>query len=158
MECGICYNTVLEENFKVFDCKHSICKCCFSKLMSYTCPFCRKPIPSCFDQLLPSIDDDIFPFDDDIVPNVVNSRATRRNRRRRRTIILNNHPITPVVNISIEEINQIEHQISYNTTGNNDNNTSKESFSDKNKQIQRSKRNRWRNSLVHQQGNLMINF
>ena len=89
MECGICYNSVPEENFKVFECNHSICKCCFSKLLSYTCPFCREPIPSYFDQLLPSNEDiDFFSeYNNEEFEPII--RSTNRRRRRRRSTNLN---------------------------------------------------------------------
>lgn len=160
MECGICYNSVPEENFKVFECNHSICKCCFSKLLSYTCPFCREPIPSYFDQLLPSNEDiDFFSeYNNEEFEPII--RSTNRRRRRRRSTNLNIQNTVnnnAYINVSIEEMEQITQQISNEVDNNSIINNINHSISDNNKQIRRSKRNRWRNSRGHQ-GNFMINF
>lgn len=167
MECGICYDTVPEEKFKVFECNHSICKCCFSKLRSCTCPFCRTPIPSYFDQLLPSFetdDENIFLlsniYDDDNIIYIPRLRNTRRRRRR------NNHRNTQSneqttnnipINLTPEELQDINHQISTIVTPNQDNIIYNDSTSDRNRQRHRSIRDRWHNSRSHQ-GNFMINF
>lgn len=155
MECGICYNSVPEENFKVFDCNHSICKCCFSKLLSCTCPFCREPIPSYFDQLLPSNEDIDFLSGYNIEEFEPIIRSTNR-RRSTNLNIQNTVSNNTYINVSIEEMEQITQQIS-NEVDNVSINNIIYSISDKNKQIRRSKRNRWRNCRSHQ-GNFMINF
>tara|TARA_Y100000389_G_scaffold192255_1_gene219501 strand:+ start:552 stop:1022 length:471 start_codon:yes stop_codon:yes gene_type:complete len=156
MECGICYNSVPEENFKVFECNHSICKCCFSKLLSYTCPFCREPIPSYFDQLLPSNEDIDFFSENNIEEFEPIIRLSNR-RRFPNLNTQNNVNNNTYINVSIEEMEQITQQISNEVDNDNIINIINHSIPDKNKQIRRSKRNRWRESRGHQ-GNFMINF
>lgn len=166
MECGICYDTVTEENFKVLECNHSICKCCFSKLRSYTCPFCRTPIPSYFDQLLPSFESDTednfliinvyddFTDDTPIIPRIRNERRRRRRPRPRNES--NQQNSIPSI-LTSEEVRSITQQISNIIMPNENIIVYNDSISDRNQQRQRTKRNRWRNSRSHQ-GNFMINF
>lgn len=44
MECHICFTSKLDRDIVFLDCSHSLCKCCFNRLINPTCPFCRTKI------------------------------------------------------------------------------------------------------------------
>ena len=44
IECGICFECVLEKDLQYLDCIHSLCFKCYRRLLSLTCPFCRAEI------------------------------------------------------------------------------------------------------------------
>jgi hypothetical protein len=41
MECHICFTSKPDKDVVFLDCSHSLCKCCFNRLVNPTCPFCR---------------------------------------------------------------------------------------------------------------------
>jgi hypothetical protein len=63
IECGICFNCVLEKDLQYLDCFHSLCSKCYRRLLSLTCPFCRAEI-NINSEILQNEDDDIFSFDE----------------------------------------------------------------------------------------------
>lgn len=63
IECGICFNCVLEKDLQYLDCFHSLCSKCYRRLLSLTCPFCRAEI-NISSEILQNEDDDIFSFDE----------------------------------------------------------------------------------------------
>ena len=66
IECGICFECVLEKDLQYLDCIHSLCFKCYRRLLSLTCPFCRAEIniDSEFLNVNKDEDEDIFSFDD----------------------------------------------------------------------------------------------
>jgi hypothetical protein len=148
MECGICYETFVRNEFKLLDCKHYICLICFPKLKVYTCPFCREPISNYYTnnevyiyEENNDIDEDMFLTNSfDIVETYYNNNAriNRRNRRRRRSTII---PVRNQINISNES--SVE-PVTNNEPISNETNIH---FSDNNRQIYRNNRNLWRNNL-----------
>ena len=154
IECGICYESKIGADFEVLDCNHSICKCCLSKLRSHTCPFCRNPIPSYFDKLLPNENDYIFPNDNENIPyeidielTILTQRTRQRQRQRRRrenrNTFQNNYEENSSI-VSNSHMNDILNQI--NITLNNQQNIvhKKESISDKHKHKNKYHKNSWK--------------
>jgi hypothetical protein len=159
MECGICYETFVRNEFKLLDCKHYICLICFPKLKVYTCPFCREPISNYYTnnevyiyEENNDIDEDMFLTNSfDIVETYYNnSRINRRNRRRRRATII---PVRNQTNISINtNIEPVSNDTNVEPVSNDTNvepisNEINIHFSDSNRQIYRNNRNLWRNNL-----------
>jgi hypothetical protein len=152
MECGICYSIIPEENFKVLECMHSICQSCFSKLHSYTCPFCRTPISELNKNIFNNYSDDYHDDDDNngIFEILYNQTTNRRSRRNRRSRARRNHPNNVPQNISTQDINAIRQQISTLQLPTEIITYNNESIPDNNRQRLRSIRNRWRNYNNHQ--------
>ena len=159
MECGICYETFVHNEFKLLDCKHYICFICFPKLKVYTCPFCREPISNYYTnnevdiyEENNDIDEDMFLINSfDILENYYNnSRINRRNRRRRRVVII---PVRNRTNITNEtNVEPITNETNVEPITNETNvepitNETNIHFSDINRQIYRNNRNLWRNNL-----------
>jgi len=74
--CPVCYNELTDEDTTFKNCKHGICRNCFSQLRTDNCPLCREPIPQKTECLLPTL-----PFVPSSSPI---SNWTRRHPRRRR--------------------------------------------------------------------------
>ena len=153
MECGICYGIIPEENFKVLECMHSICQSCFSKLHSYTCPFCRTPISELTKNIVNDYSDDNNDDNNDnneIIEILHNQPTNRRSRRSRRPRTRRNYPNNIPQNISTQDINAIRQQISTLHLPTEIITYNNESIPDNNRQRLRSIRNRWRNYNNHQ--------
>jgi hypothetical protein len=60
IECGICFDYVLEKDLQYLNCFHNLCFKCFQRLVSLTCPFCRAEINLRSDILRNTDDDDLF--------------------------------------------------------------------------------------------------
>ena len=39
--CGVCYEDLESDQFKILECSHKLCKNCLPKLKKLECPFCR---------------------------------------------------------------------------------------------------------------------
>ena len=51
--CPVCYNELTDEDTTFKNCKHGICRNCYSQLRTDNCPLCREPIPQKTECLLP---------------------------------------------------------------------------------------------------------
>lgn len=74
--CPVCYNELTDKDTTFKNCKHGICRNCFSQLRTDNCPLCREPIPQKTECLLPTLP--LVPASSPI------SNWTRRHPRRRR--------------------------------------------------------------------------
>jgi hypothetical protein len=63
IECGICFDYVLEKDLQYLDCFHTLCFKCYQRLLSLTCPFCRAEINISSDILRNTEDDLLRSFD-----------------------------------------------------------------------------------------------
>lgn len=59
IECGICFDYVLEKDLQYLECFHNLCFKCYQRLLSLTCPFCRANI-NIYSDFLNDKDDDIL--------------------------------------------------------------------------------------------------
>jgi hypothetical protein len=92
IECGICFECVLEKDLQYLDCIHSLCFKCYRRLLSLTCPFCRAEIniDSEFLNVNKDEDEDIFSFDDsnifvenDFIISGRNRKTRQENKRKK---------------------------------------------------------------------------
>ena len=114
IECGICFECVLEKDLQYLDCIHSLCFKCYRRLLSLTCPFCRAEInlESEFLNVNKDEDEDIFSFDDsniflenDFIISGRNRKTRQENKRKKinkkreqlNNIINETVPSTPIL-------------------------------------------------------------
>ena len=114
IECGICFECVLEKDLQYLDCIHSLCFKCYRRLLSLTCPFCRAEIniDSEFLNVNKDEDEDIFSFDDsniflenDFIISGRNRKTRQENKRKKinkkreqlNNIINETVPSTPIL-------------------------------------------------------------
>lgn len=114
IECGICFECVLEKDLQYLDCIHSLCFKCYRRLLSLTCPFCRAEInlDSEFLNVNKDEDEDIFSFDDsniflenDFIISGRNRKTRQENKRKKiskkreqlNNIINETMPSTPIL-------------------------------------------------------------
>lgn len=100
IECGICFDYVLEKDLQYLECFHTLCFKCYQRLMSLTCPFCRANI-NIHSDFMNDEDDDIlrsfdyinFNYELDSSSNIVfendfiitgNARKNRQENKRKR--------------------------------------------------------------------------
>ena len=101
IECGICFDYVLEKDLQYLNCFHNLCFKCFQRLVSLTCPFCRAEINLRSDILRNTDDDDLlrsfdyinFNYDIDSTSNIIfendftiegTARKNRHENKRKR--------------------------------------------------------------------------
>jgi hypothetical protein len=87
MDCGVCLENKIEDNFTILPCNHKVCNECFPKIRVPVCPFCRHKYGNTNDRYYNEIDDELFDFQVDIVyfsddEELYSQRTHRRNRRR----------------------------------------------------------------------------
>ena len=63
IECGICFDSVLEKDLQYLECFHNLCFKCYQRLLSLTCPFCRANINIRSDFINDEDDDILRSFD-----------------------------------------------------------------------------------------------
>ena len=80
--CPVCYNELTDEDTTFKNCKHGICRNCYSQLRTDNCPLCREPIPQKTECLLPPSSPISFWM----------RRHPRQRRRRRRWDNRRNEP------------------------------------------------------------------
>jgi hypothetical protein len=82
MECGICYEEQIQEhNMEFMICLHTICKNCFDKLLTNTCPFCRQIIY--INNNIDIINDyEIIVENDFIIPTIRRDRQECKRKKR----------------------------------------------------------------------------
>lgn len=100
IECGICFDYVLEKDLQYLECFHTLCFKCYQRLMSLTCPFCRANI-NIHSDFMNDEDDDIlrsfdyinFNYELDSSSNIIfendfiitgNARKNRQENKRKR--------------------------------------------------------------------------
>jgi len=112
IECGICFDYVLEKDLQYLNCFHNLCFKCYQRLVSLTCPFCRAEINT--DRyLLRSFDYINFTYDIDSTSNIIfendfiisgTSRKNRHENKRKR------------INKKKENLNSIVNEITLSRT------------------------------------------
>jgi len=112
IECGICFDYVLEKDLQYLNCFHNLCFKCYQRLVSLTCPFCRAEINT-DDNLLRSFDYINFTYDIDSTSNIIfendfiisgTSRKNRHENKRKR------------INKKKENLNSIVNEITLSRT------------------------------------------
>lgn len=121
IECGICFDYVLEKDLQYLDCFHTLCFKCYQRLLSLTCPFCRAEINIRSDIFNNKDDDDLlrsfdyinFNYDIDSASNIIfendfiiagTSRKNRQEIKRKR------------ITKKKENLNSILNEITLSTT------------------------------------------
>ena len=114
IECGICFDYVLEKDLQYLNCFHNLCFKCYQRLVSLTCPFCRAEINlrsgilrnTDDDDLLRSFDYINFNYDIDSTSNIIFENdftiegTTRKNRHenKRKRITKKKENLNSIVN------------------------------------------------------------
>jgi hypothetical protein len=120
IECGICFDYVLEKDLQYLNCFHNLCFKCYQRLVSLTCPFCRSEINIHSDILGNIEDDDLlrsfdyinFNYSIDSTSNIIFendfiiSGTSRKNRHenKRKRITKKKENLNSMVNESITSI------------------------------------------------------
>jgi hypothetical protein len=111
IECGICFECVLEKDLQYLDCIHSLCFKCYRRLLSLTCPFCRAEInlDSEFLNVNKDEDEDIFSFDDsniflenDFIISGRNRKTRQENKRKK--ISKKREQLNNIINESVPSV------------------------------------------------------
>ena len=111
IECGICFECVLEKDLQYLDCIHSLCFNCYRRLLSLTCPFCRAEIniDSEFLNVNKDEDEDIFSFDDsniflenDFIISGRNRKTRQENKRKK--ISKKREQLNNIINESVPSV------------------------------------------------------
>ena len=139
MECRICYENVTQDNLEILECAHSLCQSCLGNLRQRVCPFCRTPIQSPSEPLLPIVPQP--PLILNIRLNVIPQPRRRRRRRRPRRRVSSEPQAMVPPQLGPDEINDIVNDIEQSSVVESKNDVS---VSDNNRQHRRNFRNRWR--------------
>ena len=146
MECGICYETVANDNIEILECAHSLCQLCLGKLRQRVCPFCRTPIGG---SAVPPLNVETQTHTRSQTPHRQNVRlnVSPRFRRRRRLRGTRRRIASSVPQVSVpQQINpdEISDMVNNISQSSNTENEAIVSVSDNKRQHRRKIRNRWK--------------
>ena len=91
INCGVCYEDLESEQFKILKCSHKICIKCHSKLVKLECPYCRTPFEKIEEvvnvnaiQSSTNLQDQLSALEIQYDERLERRRERRQNRRQKR--------------------------------------------------------------------------